>query len=102
MSFQSRPLADLADDLDGVHGHVARVGGLLSGLALLFGGLAGLTVLVGVWTREPLFAMSAGLALTAAAAFGLSAQSLSRAAAQTPRIRAALVTLPVKTWRRAA
>ena len=102
MTFHSRPLADLADDLDAVHAHVARLAGVLSGLSLLFGALAALTVIGGVWTREPLFAMSAGFAVTAAAAFGLSAQSLASAATNTPRIRAALVKLPVATWRRGA
>ena len=100
MSFEARPLLELADDLDGVHGRVSRVGATLGGLSVLFGGLTALTALGGAFTREPLFLMSAGFSLTASAAFALCAQSLRQAASQTPRIRTVMATLPVRTWRR--
>jgi hypothetical protein len=102
MPFTSRPLAHLANDLEGVHERCAELSVTLTGMSILFGGVGALTALGGLWTREPMFAMSALFALTASVAFGLSAQSLSRAAASTPRIRTAPVTVPAKSWRRAA
>jgi len=102
MSFRSRPLAHLADDLEGVHERCARLSDTAMGLSFLFGVLAAMTVAGGVWAREPLFFMSAGFALAASAAFGLTAHSMARAAAHTPRIRTAPVTISAKAFRRAA
>jgi len=60
--------------------------------SLSLAALALLTVL-GVFLHGQMLAVSAGVALTAAAAFDRSARR--------PGLRAALVALPVKSWRRA-
>ena len=91
MSYSSRPLKTLANDLDGLHARCADLADMSFGLSMIFAALVVLSVAGGLWLHEPLMASSAGFALAAATAFGLSGRELARAAARAPRIRPAAV-----------
>jgi short subunit fatty acids transporter len=93
MSYTSRPLTSLADDLDGLNARCAKLADMSFGLSMLFGALVAVSAAGGLWLHEPLLATSAGFAMAASAAFGLSGQALSRAATQAPRIRVAAATV---------
>lgn len=99
MSYSSRPLTSLADELDGLHKRCAVLADMSFGLSLIFAALVAVTAAGGLWLREPLLATSAGFALAASAAFGLWGQSLARAAAQAPRIHAAVAASRADRWR---
>ncbi len=99
MSYASRPLTSLAEDLDGLHARCARISDMSFGLSLIFAALVVASVGGGLWLREPLLATSAGFALVATAAFGVVGQTLARAAEQAPRLRIAVAT-PLRTDRR--
>ena len=73
-----------------VRANCERLGDTFTGAALLFCAVAAVVAFGGLWMGEPLFAVSSAFALTAAAAFGIGARTMSQAAKAAPRI-----------WRRA-
>jgi hypothetical protein len=87
MSYSSRPLLSLKDDLDGLQVRFARLADMSYGLAMIFGALALVSATGGVWLDQPLLATSSGFAIVATAAFGLWGYLLSRACAQRQHLR---------------
>ena len=79
MSYSSRPLTSLADDLGGLQARFARLADTSYGLSMIFGALAVVSAFGGIWLDQPLLATSAGFAIVAAAAFALWGHLLARA-----------------------
>jgi hypothetical protein len=84
-----RRVAELIDDFDDLRAKCEKLGDRLTGLAILFAAAAALALGGGLWDRSPLFAVSSGFALAAAAAH--AALQASRSA---PRVRR--VSAPVR------
>ena len=101
----SRQVTHLAADLDDLRTGCERLGDTFRGVAILFGAVAALVMVGGIWTSEPLFTVSSAFALTAAGAFAFGARALSLAVRASPRILAspaAFRTERKPNWSRAA
>ena len=98
-----RKVTELIDDFDGLRTQCERIGDRMRGMALLFGVVAALVTAAGLWSRTPLFALSAGFSLSAAVGFALAAHALAAANRAAPRVRRAYVpAAPVERLRKAA
>ncbi len=97
-----RRVADLIDGFDDLRARCERLGDRLTGLAALFAAAAAITLAVGVWTRSPLFAVSAGFALAAAGGFAASAHMALQASRSAPRVRRVYAPTPIERPRKAA
>jgi uncharacterized membrane protein YjjP (DUF1212 family) len=96
-----RKVTDLVDDFDALRARCEGIGDQLVGLAVLFAAAAVLTLAGGIWQQAPLFAVSSGFALAAAAGFAASAHTALQASRAAPRARA-LAPAPVERLRKAA
>ena len=97
-----RKPAEVADDFDLIRGKCEKIGDQLTGLAGLFGAASALTLGVGIWNHEPLFAVGSGFALAAAGGFAVSAHAALQASLTARRARRAQALAPVVRLRRAA
>jgi hypothetical protein len=82
---RNRRVSELSSDLEGLRSTCERLGDTFAGLSLLFAAVAVVVIAAGVWARAPVFAMSAGFALTASLAFAVSAPALAKA--RGPQLR---------------
>jgi hypothetical protein len=97
-----RKVTDLVDEFDVLRAQCENIGDRLMGLTGLFGVASALTLAIGVWNGEPLFAVGSGFALAAAVGFATSAYMAVQASRMAPRVRRAAATATIHRLRNVA